>query len=118
MSDNQSVDRAIAHGIARMPRRTNGKLLFGTGSIDYAGSGVVHMTGGIAAAVGCAILGPRLGRFRADGTVRLFPSCNAACRLLHSLGGLLTRVQSTLHISNERVVHKPGSHWSGELASS
>ena len=51
--------------------RTNGKLLFDTGSIDYAGSGVVHMTGGVAAAVGCAILGPRLGRFRADGTVRL-----------------------------------------------
>lgn len=56
--------------------RTNGPLLFGSGSIDYAGSGVVHMTGGIAAAVGCAILGPRLGRFRSDGTAVDFAAHN------------------------------------------
>lgn len=62
--------------------RTNGHLLFGTGSIDYAGSGVVHMTGGIAAAVGCAILGPRLGRFRADGTAVEYAAHNYSLFLL------------------------------------
>ncbi|KAK0602552.1 hypothetical protein LWI29_034652 [Acer saccharum] len=38
-------------------------LLFGSGVIDFAGFGVVHMVGGMAGLWGALIEGPRIGRF-------------------------------------------------------
>ncbi|KAI4301999.1 hypothetical protein L6164_035223 [Bauhinia variegata] len=49
------------------PTRTGNDLLFGSGAIDFAGSGVVHMVGGIAGFWGAIIEGPRIGRFDRSG---------------------------------------------------
>ena len=43
---------------------------------DFAGSTIVHSTGGWAALAGVLIVGPRLGKFRKDGSVRPTPPSN------------------------------------------
>ena len=46
------------------------------GFMDFAGSTIVHSTGGWAALAGLVIIGPRLGKFRRDGSVRATPPSN------------------------------------------
>ncbi|MGB5324914.1 MAG: ammonium transporter [Pseudomonadales bacterium] len=43
---------------------------------DYAGSGIVHMAGAAAALAGVLILGPRKGKYAADGSVHPIPGAN------------------------------------------
>ena len=43
------------------------------GFSDFAGSSIVHGTGGWAALAGAIVVGARLGKFRKDGTVRATP---------------------------------------------
>lgn len=46
------------------------------GYIDFAGSSVVHMVGGILALVGAIFLGPRIGKYRKNGKSRPIPGHN------------------------------------------
>ncbi|HVR64675.1 MAG TPA: ammonium transporter, partial [Polyangia bacterium] len=45
----------------------------GHGHVDFAGSSVVHMVGGVAALVGAKMLGPRIGKYDAAGNARPIP---------------------------------------------
>ena len=46
------------------------------GFSDFAGSTIVHSTGGWAALAGALVVGPRLGKFRADGSTKITPPSN------------------------------------------
>jgi len=50
-----------------------GKMFaLGHGHVDFAGSSVVHMTGGVAALAGAMVIGPRIGKYK-DGKAMAIP---------------------------------------------
>ncbi|MCV2884355.1 ammonium transporter [Aestuariibacter sp. AA17] len=46
------------------------------GFSDFAGSGIVHMAGAAAALAGVLVLGPRKGKYSADGRINAIPGSN------------------------------------------
>jgi len=53
-----------------------GGWLNAMGFTDFAGSTIVHSTGGWAALAGAMVVGPRYGKFRKDGTIKPTPPSN------------------------------------------
>lgn len=78
--------------------------LFTVGAKDFAGDAVVHMVGGFAGLAGAVIVGPRIGRFDADGRVVPMPGHSATLCTLGTFilwfGWYGFNPGSTLGISN------------------
>lgn len=60
-------------------------LGWGNGAVDFAGSGVVHMVGGVTALIGAIVIGPRIGRFNKNGSANAIPGHNIPMGVLGTI---------------------------------
>ncbi len=60
-------------------------LGLGNGAVDFAGSGVVHTTGGAIGLALAVVIGPRLGRFNKDGSANAIPGHNIPMGILGTI---------------------------------
>uniref|UniRef100_A0A803LXB8 Ammonium transporter n=1 Tax=Chenopodium quinoa TaxID=63459 RepID=A0A803LXB8_CHEQI len=79
---------------------SSANLFLGSGAIDFAGSGVVHLVGGIAGLWGSIIEGPRVGRFDAFGKPVSIKGHNATLVVLGSFGEILVAYPTTTDQGN------------------
>jgi Amt family ammonium transporter len=79
----------------------------GHGHVDFAGSSVVHMTGGVAALAGALVLGPRIGKFNKDGSANPIPGHHIPMAIVGTLilafGWFGFNTGSTLAASDLRI---------------
>lgn len=57
----------------------------GHGHVDFAGSSVVHLSGGVLAFVGAKMIGARLGKYNKDGSTNAIPGHNIPMAVLGTL---------------------------------
>jgi Amt family ammonium transporter len=57
----------------------------GHGVLDFAGSSVVHMVGGVTGLAGAIVLGPRMGKYRANGNPTAIPGHHIPMAVVGSL---------------------------------
>jgi Amt family ammonium transporter len=57
----------------------------GHGVVDFAGSAVVHSMGGMLALAGAIVIGPRIGKFKKDGSARAFPGHNIPMAIIGTI---------------------------------
>ena len=85
------------------------KFGIGNGHIDFAGSSVVHMTGGVTALAGALVLGPRIGKFNKDGSPNAMPGHNIPMVVLGTLilafGWFGFNAGSTLAMTDGRIAN-------------
>jgi len=74
----------------------------GHGHVDFAGSSVVHMVGGVASFAGILVLGARIGKYNKDGSVNVLPAHNVP---MYMLGTLIWRSAGLVSI--------PVARWPG-----
>mmetsp|Transcript_30683 Transcript_30683/g.86761 ORF Transcript_30683/g.86761 Transcript_30683/m.86761 type:complete len:605 (+) Transcript_30683:309-2123(+) len=60
-------------------------FVYTNGLLDFAGSGTVHLVGGMCALVGASWSGPRKGRFNPDGTVNPMPGHSSVMATMGAL---------------------------------
>jgi Amt family ammonium transporter len=60
-------------------------LGLGNGAVDFAGSGVVHMTGGSIGLAIAIVLGPRIGKFNKDGSANSISGHNLPMGMLGTI---------------------------------
>ena len=60
-------------------------LGLGHGALDFAGSSVVHAVGGFSALAGAIVIGPRIGKFKKDGTPVAIPGHHIPMAILGTI---------------------------------
>lgn len=81
-------------------------LGLGHGVVDFAGSSVVHAVGGFSALAGAMVIGPRIGKFKADGTPVAIPGHHIPMAILGTIilvfGWMGFNGMSTLAVGDTR----------------